>query len=223
MQLTKQYLKRLAACGLALFLSVSVFMGPETELTVSAHSGRTDSYGGHHDYKNKSGLGSYHYHHGYPAHLHDGGVCPYETTVPVTPELTEVQPITPLPAPVDIQPVIPQPDLITIQPVVPQPELTIQPTVPQPDSATQPALSSVDYTPVFDAAFYAAANPDVAALYGTDTALLLQHFLTAGMQEGRQGNAAFNVWTYRDANPELAAMFGDNLPQYYTYYCLTNG
>ena len=43
-----------------------------------AHSGRTDSQGGHHDYKNKSGLGSYHYHHGYEAHLHPNGVCPYE-------------------------------------------------------------------------------------------------------------------------------------------------
>lgn len=43
-----------------------------------AHSGRTDASGGHHDYKNVSGLGSYHYHcGGYPAHLHKNGVCPY--------------------------------------------------------------------------------------------------------------------------------------------------
>ena len=48
---------------------------------VSAHSGRTDSYGGHRDNKNKSGLGSYHYHcGGYPAHLHPGGICPYTST-----------------------------------------------------------------------------------------------------------------------------------------------
>lgn len=45
---------------------------------VSAHSGRTDSSGGHHDYKNKSGLGSYHYHcNGNPPHLHKNGNCPY--------------------------------------------------------------------------------------------------------------------------------------------------
>ena len=43
-----------------------------------AHSGRTDAQGGHHDYKNASGLGSYHYHHGYPAHLHTNGICPYD-------------------------------------------------------------------------------------------------------------------------------------------------
>lgn len=43
-----------------------------------AHSGKTDSSGGHKDNKNASGLGSYHYHcGGYPAHLHTGGVCPY--------------------------------------------------------------------------------------------------------------------------------------------------
>ncbi len=43
-----------------------------------AHSGRTDSSGGHRDNKNKSGLGSYHYHcGGYPAHLHNNGGCPY--------------------------------------------------------------------------------------------------------------------------------------------------
>lgn len=45
-----------------------------------AHSGKTDSNGGHKDNKNKSGLGSYHYHcGGYPAHLHTNGVCPYSS------------------------------------------------------------------------------------------------------------------------------------------------
>ena len=47
-------------------------------ITAEAHPGRTDAQGGHHDYKNRSGLGSYHYHcGGYPAHLHPNGVCPY--------------------------------------------------------------------------------------------------------------------------------------------------
>lgn len=46
----------------------------------SAHSGRTDSSGGHHDYNNVSGLGSYHYHHGMGPHLHKNGVCPYSSS-----------------------------------------------------------------------------------------------------------------------------------------------
>lgn len=50
-----------------------------------AHSGRTDSSGGHHDYKNKSGLGPYHYHcGGYPAHLHKYGICPYSSQSSMT-------------------------------------------------------------------------------------------------------------------------------------------
>lgn len=49
-------------------------------LSTFAHSGRTDSNGGHKDNKNVSGLGSYHYHcGGYPAHLHTNGVCPYSS------------------------------------------------------------------------------------------------------------------------------------------------
>ena len=49
--------------------------------TVQAHSGRTDASGGHHDNKNVSGLGSYHYHcGGHPAHLHNDGICPYSSS-----------------------------------------------------------------------------------------------------------------------------------------------
>lgn len=40
---------------------------------VYGHSGRTDTNGGHY---NRS-TGEYHYHHGYPAHQHYNGVCPY--------------------------------------------------------------------------------------------------------------------------------------------------
>lgn len=59
-----------------IILSV-IFIGANTY----AHSGRTDSNGGHKDNKNKSGLGSYHYHcGGHPAHLHTNGVCPYSSS-----------------------------------------------------------------------------------------------------------------------------------------------
>lgn len=54
-----------------------------TTITISAHSGKTDKYGGHYDFES----GEYHYHHGYSAHTHydidgDGDIdCPklYET------------------------------------------------------------------------------------------------------------------------------------------------
>ena len=38
-----------------------------------AHSGGTDYRGGH----RVGGTGAYHYHHGFPAHQHTGGRCPY--------------------------------------------------------------------------------------------------------------------------------------------------
>ena len=40
----------------------------------SAHPGRTDASGGHWDHS----TGEYHYHHGFEAHLHPDGVCPYD-------------------------------------------------------------------------------------------------------------------------------------------------
>ena len=41
--------------------------------SAAAHSGGTDSNGGHYDHS----TGEYHYHHGNPAHQHKDGYCPY--------------------------------------------------------------------------------------------------------------------------------------------------
>lgn len=60
---------------LAIIVTLSLSFG---SVSVYAHSGNTDVNGGHYDYDNVSGLGSYHYHHGYPAHLHINNVCPYK-------------------------------------------------------------------------------------------------------------------------------------------------
>ena len=63
--------------GIKLLLCVLALLIP---ITAAAHSGRTDSSGGHRDNKNKSGLGYYHYHcGGNPPHLHTNGVCPYKS------------------------------------------------------------------------------------------------------------------------------------------------
>jgi len=55
-----------------LFSFLFVFLLVGFCFIASAHSGRTDDQGGHY-----SGSG-YHYHHGYPAHDHTDGVCPYD-------------------------------------------------------------------------------------------------------------------------------------------------
>ena len=61
--------KILIACSLFILLCIVCIFN------AFAHSGRTDSSGGH---WNRS-TGTYHYHcGGYPAHSHSGGVCPYK-------------------------------------------------------------------------------------------------------------------------------------------------
>lgn len=55
--------------AIAIACVLSIFLVPCS----SAHSGRTDSNGGHTDHS----TGEYHYHHGFPAHQHTNGVCPY--------------------------------------------------------------------------------------------------------------------------------------------------
>ena len=53
-----------------------------------------------------------------------------------------------------------------------------------------------DYSKVFDASYYLSANPDLAGSVGSDPAELLRHFVESGINEGRVGNASFNVAIY---------------------------
>ncbi len=77
-------IKKLKQKRVVVFL-ILLMIGLVLPLNCIAHSGRTDSHGGHKDNKNASGLGPYHYHcGGNPPHLHDGGVCPYSSTAQTT-------------------------------------------------------------------------------------------------------------------------------------------
>lgn len=73
MQKKKIKILRLSVVVIIILLSL--------QTVLFAHSGRTDANGGHKDNKNKSGLGSYHYHcGGNPPHLHENGICPYKSS-----------------------------------------------------------------------------------------------------------------------------------------------
>lgn len=73
-------------------------------LSVFAHSGRTDSRGGHRDNKNSSGLGGYHYHHGYGPHLHPNGKCPYIIVEKTTPTKISVDNVSIISSDITFQP-----------------------------------------------------------------------------------------------------------------------
>jgi len=74
---------------------------------------------------------------------------------------------------------------------------------------------------VFDPEYYAEHNADVVAAFGTDEAALFTHFAVFGVNEGRQGMAAFNVSEYRNAYADLQAAFGDDWDAYVNHYMTT--
>ena len=57
------------------------------------------------------------------------------------------------------------------------------------------------YDPLFDAAYYLAKNPDIAAA-GVDP---YQHYITSGYKEGRDPSALFSTSYYLKQNPDIAA------------------
>lgn len=72
--------------------------------------------------------------------------------------------------------------------------------------------------PMFDATYYAANNPDVVADRGSDPEKLFDHFITAGIFEGRAGNKGFNVSAYRSSYSDLENEFKDEIVKYYIHY-----
>lgn len=58
--------------SLKLVIVIIIFTGSFSTVAF-AHAGKTDELGGHYD----NATGEYHYHHGYSAHKHINGICPY--------------------------------------------------------------------------------------------------------------------------------------------------
>lgn len=74
---------------------------------------------------------------------------------------------------------------------------------------------------LFDAGFYMDTYPMLSMLYHEDEDLLLEHFQTVGIHEGRQGSESFNVAAYMEnRDDELVDAFGEDYECYYFYYAL---
>ena len=74
---------------------------------------------------------------------------------------------------------------------------------------------------LFDIDFYTEHYPMLALLYHDDEDLLLEHFQTVGVHEGRQGSDAFNVAAYMEnCDSRLIETFGENYECYYFYWAL---
>jgi hypothetical protein len=81
-------------------------------------------------------------------------------------------------------------------------------------------ITAADMSAVFDAAYYADANPDLKAAFGYDEAALLNHFLTCGMNEGRRAGAGFDPVYFKNNNADIRKELGDNWYWYYIHYIL---
>ena len=83
-------------------------------------------------------------------------------------------------------------------------------------------IGTMDYGLVFDPDYYFSHHPDILNAYGYDRSAAFTHFLTNGMDEGRQAKADFNVYAYKNRYADLRAAFGNNLRLYYEHY-INNG
>ena len=89
------------------------------------------------------------------------------------------------------------------------------------------SLNGVDYSPVYDPAYYLAGNADVERAYTEvsgagvvmlDDAGVLRHFVDYGMSEGRRGSEAFDVQSYKSRYSDLRVAYGNNFKAYYLHY-----
>ncbi len=89
-----------------------------------------------------------------------------------------------------------------------------------PSSTAKAAIVNrgTDYSKVYDFAYYINRYPDMRVLYGNDPAAALQHFVTYGMAEGRQGCENFSPIAYKRNYADLRNAFGNNWKQYYMHF-----
>ena len=82
-------------------------------------------------------------------------------------------------------------------------------------------VKACDWDLVFDPNYYAKQFPMLAMQYHYDKDLLLLHFCTVGVHEGRQGSEGFNVKAYAiNGSESVREAFKDNWEAYYLFYML---
>ena len=83
-----------------------------------------------------------------------------------------------------------------------------------------------DYSAVYDPEYYLEHNADVRSFYSRSVGSLvllddtgvINHFVSCGMAEGRRGNEAFDVQSYKNRYSDLQTAYGNRLDLYYLHY-----
>lgn len=79
----------------------------------------------------------------------------------------------------------------------------------------------VNYSKVYDYNYYVSKYPEVKTEFGYDDRAVLQHFVTVGIKEGRQGSESFNMQNYKTRYADLREMYGNDNASYYLHYIKT--
>ena len=88
------------------------------------------------------------------------------------------------------------------------------------------SLGGTDYSAVYDPEYYLEHNADVRSFYSRSVGSLvllddtgvISHFVSCGMAEGRRGNEAFDVQSYKNRYTDLQIAYGNRLDLYYIHY-----
>ena len=88
------------------------------------------------------------------------------------------------------------------------------------------SLGGTDYSAVYDPEYYLEHNADVRSFYSRSVGSLvllddtgvISHFVSCGMAEGRRGNEAFDVQSYKNRYTDLQTAYGNRLDLYYLHY-----
>ena len=88
------------------------------------------------------------------------------------------------------------------------------------------SLGGTDYSAVYDPDYYLEHNADVRSFYSRSVGSLvllddtgvIGHFVSCGMAEGRRGNEAFDVQSYKNRYIDLQIAYGNRLDLYYLHY-----
>lgn len=79
-------------------------------------------------------------------------------------------------------------------------------------------VNEARYKGVYDYDFYLEKNPDVRSAYGGNRLQTFTHFITYGMNEGRQASPMFDLNIYKEIQSDCVRAFGGNNKQYYLHF-----
>ena len=78
--------------------------------------------------------------------------------------------------------------------------------------------NGLDFSPVFNASYYLGMYSDLKKAFGSNSSQAFNHFISNGINEGRQACSTFSVSIYKANYADLRSAFGSNNMSYVMHY-----